>query len=254
MGCRENTDMCKLALDFPGKHINFRNPVDLIPEKFHPHSRIRTVGRKNLQSVPADTEGASVKIHLIAGVLNVDQFSDDLIPVLGHARTKRDHHVLEFLWRTQSVNTGYGGDDDNVLALRHGSSGREPELVDLVIDGRVLGNVGVRGWHICFRLVIIVIGDEILHRILREKLLKFPIKLRRQRLIVRQDQSRLIQLSNNIRHGKRLTRPRHPQQSLELISLLKSLHQFRNRLRLIPSWLVFRMQFKMIHSFLLIFS
>ena len=97
-------------------------------------------------------------------------------------------------------------------------------------------------------------GDEILHRILREKLLKFPIKLRRQRLIVRQDQSRLIQLSNNIRHGKRLTRPRHPQQSLELISLLKSLHQFRNRLRLIPSWLVFRMQFKMIHSFLLIFS
>ena len=50
------------------------------------------------------------------------------------------------------------------------------------------------------------LGDEILHRIIEEELLKLPIQLRRQSLIMSDDQHRFILLLNHIRHGKRLTR------------------------------------------------
>ena len=59
-----------------------------------------------------------------------------------------------------------------------------PELVYLVVDGRVLGNVGVRRWDIGFGLIIIIIGHKILYCILREHLLEFSVELRRKRLVV----------------------------------------------------------------------
>ncbi len=38
--------------------------------------------RKNLQYITAHTERTTVEIHLISGVLNIDQLPDNLIPVL----------------------------------------------------------------------------------------------------------------------------------------------------------------------------
>ena len=56
----------------------------------------------------------------------------------------------------------------------------------------------------CFTLHLGIIGYKILHRILREKFLELAVELRRQRLIVRNDQSRFIELCNDICHGKSL--------------------------------------------------
>ena len=65
----------------------------------------------------SDTYIASMEVHLISGVLNVDQFPDYLIPVFGHSRTQGNHHVKEFLRGTQSVDTGNGGNDHYVFPL-----------------------------------------------------------------------------------------------------------------------------------------
>lgn len=77
------------------------------------------------------------------------------------------------------------------------------------------------------------LGDKIFHCIVRKKRLKLAVQLRRQRLVMRQNQRRLIQLLDNIGHGKSLTRPGNTQQCFKLITLFKALHQLLDSLRLI---------------------
>ena len=113
------------------------------------------------------------------------------------------------------------------------------QLIDLIVDRGILLNIGIRRRHIRLRLIVIIIGDKVLHRIVREKLFHLRIKLCRQRLIVSDHQRRLIELLDHIRHRKRLTGSGHAKQRLKLIPLFKSLHQLLDRLRLISGGLVF---------------
>ena len=73
------------------------------------------------------------------------------------------------------------------------------------------------------------LGDKILHGILRKELLELAVELRSQRLIVSNDKGWLLQLLDDIRHGKCLTRSSNPQQGFKLIAFLKILHQLINR-------------------------
>ena len=66
------------------------------------------------------------------------------------------------------------------------------QLVDLVIDRRILLNIGIRRRHIRLRLIVIVIGNKVFYCIIRKKLLHLPIKLSRQSLIMGNDQGRFI--------------------------------------------------------------
>ena len=117
MRCREDTDVSQLAFDLSCEYVNFCNAVNLISEKFHTHSSIRIVGRINFQGITTNAEGTSVKIHFIAGILNIYKLPDHFISILIHAWTKRNHHVLKFLGRTQTIDAGNRRDDDNVLAF-----------------------------------------------------------------------------------------------------------------------------------------
>ena len=85
------------------------------------------------------------------------------------------------------------------------------------------------------------VGDKIFHCVFRKKFFKFSIQLRRQRLIMRNDQRRFIQLLDHIRHRKCFTGTRNTEQCLTLISFLKSFHQLLNRLRLVTGRLIFGM-------------
>ena len=167
--------MFQTALDFPCQHIDLGDPVNLISEKFHPDCRITVVCRKNLYRVTAHTECTTVKIHVISCVLDIDQCTDDLISVLLHSRTQRNHHSKVVLRAAQTIDTGNRGDHDHIFTLYECRRGRQTQFINLLINRRILGNISVRLWHICLRLIIIVIGDKVFHCILREKLLKLTI-------------------------------------------------------------------------------
>ena len=64
-------------------------------------------------------------------------------------------------------------------------------------------------FHINFEYAIL--GHKIFHRILREELLELPVQLSGEGLIVRYDQSGLVQGGDHIRHGKGLPGTRNPQ-------------------------------------------
>lgn len=85
---------------------------------------------------------------------------------------------------------------------------------DLVVDGGVFFDVGIRVGDVGLRLVVVVIGDEVLHRVVGEELPKLRAELRGQGLVVGQYQRGLLDLLNDRGHGEGLAGAGDAQQCL----------------------------------------
>ena len=79
------------------------------------------------------------------------------------------------------------------------------QLVDLVIDRRVLLDVAVSAGNIGLRLVIVVVGNEVFHGVLREEFLEFRAELGGEYFVVSKYKSWLVDLSDDIGHGEGLS-------------------------------------------------
>jgi hypothetical protein len=60
--------------------------------------------------------------------------------------------------------------------------------VDFFVNRRGFGNVGIRHGNVSFRLVVVVIADEVLDGIVGEKLPQFVTELSRQGFVMGQHQ------------------------------------------------------------------
>ena len=93
-------------------------------------------------------------------------------------------------------------------------------------------------------LVIIVVGDEVFHRVLREKLLELRAQLRGEGLVVRQHERRPLDLFDDARHRERLARARDTEQDLLVEAHLHALRQLFDGLGLVARGLEGRVQLK----------
>ncbi len=173
-------------------HINFLDPVNLIAEKFDPDGPVRRRGRKNFHDIAPHPERPAVKIHIVARILDLHQPPDHVIPVLIHPRSEGNRHILIVNRAAESVNARNAGDDDDIPPLGQRRCRRMAQLVDLLIDRRVLFDIRIRGRDIRFGLVVIVVGDEKFYGVIREKLFELTVELGRQRFIMRDHQRRFI--------------------------------------------------------------
>ena len=109
----------------------------------------------------------------------------------------------------------------HVAPLEKRARGRHAQLVQLVVDGRFLLDVNVGGGNVGFRLVIVVVADEVFHRVLGKEVAKLVVKLRGQGLVVRQHQGGTIEGLHHLGHGKGFARTGNPQQHLMLLSVFE---------------------------------
>ena len=84
------------------------------------------------------------------------------------------------LGRAQPVDAGDGCHNDDVFPVQQRARRGVTHLVDLVVDVGVLLDVGVRMGNVGLRLVVVVVADEILDGVFREKIPQLPIELRLQ--------------------------------------------------------------------------
>jgi hypothetical protein len=101
--------------------------------------------------------------------LQGDELFRDGARVGGFAGLQLERHRGIGLDRADAVDARDRGDDDHVVALQDGPGRGVAHPVDRLVDVGLLLDIGVRARHIGFGLVIVVIGDEILDRILRKK-------------------------------------------------------------------------------------
>ena len=167
--------MIHLTPYFHRKSIQFRDTIDLIPEKFHTIGIIRGIRRNDLQHITTHPKSTTGKIHVVAHILHIYQLSDHLIPILLIPRPQGNHHILVVIRATNTIDAGYRRYDNDIAPLCQGCRSRQTQLVDLIIDGGILGNIGIGRRNICLRLIVIIIGYKIFHRIIGKKFFKLSI-------------------------------------------------------------------------------
>ncbi len=86
-------------------------------------------------------------------------------------------------------------------------------------------------------MIVVVVGNEVLHRIVGEECLELAVQLRRQRLVRCQDQRGALHLLDDVGDAEGLARAGHPQQSLVRQPRLDALDHLPNGLWLIACWL-----------------
>ena len=176
--------------DFSGEWIDLADRVDLIAPHLEPVALI-FVGGIDLDDISAHAKRAAAQIFA-ALVLNIDEaaeqrFARSLLPLFDH----HQHSVIRFR-RADAVNAGNRGDNDNVATFEERARRAHPQFIELVIDGRFFVDVQIGGRHIRFRLVKIVVADEIFDGVVREKAFELVVELRGKRFIVGQHERRAI--------------------------------------------------------------
>ena len=122
------------------------------------------------------------------------------------------------------------------------------QTVDLIIDGAVFLDVGIRMRNVRFRLVIIVIGYKVFHRVFRKEFLELAAQLCGQRLVMSQNDGRFLYFFNDLCHGVRLPGTGHTKHGLFLQTQFHSLCQRFDGFRLITGGNIFTDYFKLTHN------
>ena len=200
---REDEQLVHLAHDVTGQRVQVVQLLHLVAEHLHP-DREFLVRRDDLEGVTAHPERAAVEGHVVAGVLDVDQPPQQLVPLDLGADRELDRAVEVLLRRAQAIDRRHRRDHDHIAAGQQRHRGRVPQPLHLLVDGGVLLDVGVGLRDVRLGLVVVVVGDEVLHRVARHQLAELLGQLGGEGLVRRDDQGRPLQLLDEPGGGRAL--------------------------------------------------
>ena len=144
------------------------------------------------------------------------------------------HHRMVGLGLAEPVDRGDGSDDERVVAFQERLGGGEAHLLDVLVDRRVLLDIGVGGGQIGFRLVVVIVRDEVLHCVVGKELPHLSVELRGQSLVRGEHDGGPLHRLDHAGHAVGLAAARDPQQGLVDEPVLQPPAELANRLRLIP--------------------
>ncbi len=215
--------MLQLPQLLTGQGVHLGDAVDLIAEHLHPQGPILFMRGEDLHIVASDPEGAALKIDVVAGVLNGDQLFQQipLIDLISHRHV--DRHFLIRFRRPKAVDAGDRGDDDHIPAAQQGTGGCVAHAINLIVDGSIFFDKGIGARYVGFRLVVVVVGDEILHGVVGKKGFHLAVELPGQGFVVGQNQCRTLGLLDHLGHGEGLAGACNAKQNLTSARRLQSI-------------------------------
>ena len=232
----------------PGGGVNQRNPFHLVAEKLYADCFTFRISGKHLHHLTAHAERAAGKIKILPLEQAFHQLLQKHVPVHDIPLAHAQRQVPVILRSGQAVNAGNGCHHNHIPPCHQGIHGIQAQAVQLVINGGILFNVGVGTGDIRLRLVIIEIGNVVIHRVIREKTLQLRMKLCGKRLVVGNHQRGPVHPGNQIRHGECLAAPGHSQEPLVLVTRLQRLEQLADGLLLVSGRLEGGIQLKRRHT------
>ena len=234
------------AKQLAGQHVDFAQTVDFVAEKLDADRLFALRGGKNFDRVAAHAEFATHKADVIALVADGDETAEQLLAFERQTAPQHDLQLLILGRVAQAVDTGHAGDNNHVAPLKQRTGRAVAEFVDLVVDHRVLFDIDILARDIRLGLIIVIVGNKIFDRVIREKLAELGAELRGKRLVVRKHKRRAVDVGDDVRHRKGLARAGDAEQRLLGQPRLDARGQLIYRVRLIAGRLVRRMQFKFV--------
>ncbi len=222
-----------------GQRIELGDFLDLVAEEGDAPGAVLVMRGEDLDRIAAHAEGAAAKGLIVALVLKGDEIGDELLAVEPLAELHAEGHGRIGFDRADTVDAGNRGDDDDVVALQQRACGGVAHAVDLLVDRAFLLDIGVGPGHIGLRLVVVVIGNEILDRIFREEALELAIELGGERLVGREDEGRALGALDHLRHCVGLAGARDAEQHLIAVAFFDALDEFGDGGGLVARRLIF---------------
>ncbi len=225
------------------QRLKARDAFDLVAEEFDAQ-RILAAGGAKFHRIAADTELAALEGDVVARVLQVHEAGEELIARQGLPGMDRDDHRLVILLAARAVDARDAGDDDHVAAREERTHRGEAHPLDLLVHGGILFDERVGARDVGLRLVIIEVADEVFDGVVREKTFELGVKLRGERLVVRDDERGFVDVADDVGDGERLARTGDAEQRLVSGAGQHAVRQLRDRLRLVTGGFVGRDEFK----------
>ena len=203
-----------LLADTTGQRIEQLDRIDLVIEELDAHRKFGMLRGEDVDRVAAHPERATREVGVVALVLHRHQPLQQV--ALGDPVPHAHHlpHVEVITRIADAVDAGDAADDDGVTPLEQGLGRRQPHLLDVLVDRRVLLDEQVALRDVGLGLVVVVVRDEVFDGIVREEFAHLGIELRRQRLVRGEHQRRPAQPGDDVGHRVGLARPGYAQQCL----------------------------------------
>ncbi len=217
---REQHEPVELLDDLAGERVDRRDALDLVAEQLEPHGAL-LVGRDTprwCRPAPGTccgrTRSRCARTAARRAGARIDRWSRS-------SPTSRIEALpVVLVGCAEPVDRRHRRDDDHVAPAHDRAGGRVAEPVDLVVDRRVLLDVGVGGREVRLGLVVVVVGDEVLDPVLREQLAELAGELRGQALVGREHDRGPLHLLDHPGDRERLPRAGDAEQRLEPLAPL----------------------------------
>ncbi len=195
------------------------------------------LGREDVDDVAADAKRAAPEVDFVARVLHLRQPADHVVLPQRVALLEVQDHAVVFGRVSDAVDRGDRRHDHAIGALEDRLGRRQAHLLDVLVDRAVLLDVEVARRDVRFRLIVVVVRDEVLDGVVREELAEFGVELRGQRLVGREHERRAAGLRDDVRHRERLARAGDAEERLEREAVGESLEELRDGFRLVAGGL-----------------
>ena len=232
LGRRPDHEVVELRVDLASERVEVRDLLDLVAEEGDAVRRLLVRGL-HLHHVALHAEAPAPEDRVVPDVLALDQLPEDVVAILLLPHFQDQHALAPLLGRAEPVDAGDRRDHDDVAAGQERGRGREPQPGDVVVLRRVLLDVEVGLRDVGLGLVVVVVGDEVLDRVLGEELPELVAELRGERLVVRDDERRALDLLDRPRHRRRLPGPGRAEQGLKAVACADRGRDLVDRARLV---------------------
>ncbi len=223
------------------------DPLDLIPPEFDPYP-LFVVGWKDLHRIATHPEGPRIEGGVVPLVLDPDEILQNVIPAPLFPDRDADHEGPVGRRIAQAINGGDGRHDHDVVTFHERGRRPKPQRLQVLIDRGILLDVDVGRGDVRFGLVVVVVRDEVFDCVAGEELLHLAVELRRERLVVGEDQRRFAVGRDRVCQGHRLAAAGDSEQGLIPIAPDQSRRQFGDGTGLIPGGLKGGDDLKLGHS------
>ena len=169
VGRRKHHGVKPLSVDLARRHVELDDALYLVAEHLDAHAAVVVPRGEDLDHVAAHAEASALKRDIVALVADGDELLQDLLARDRLPLVHGENHLMIALRRAEAVDARDARHDDDVAPLKERTGRGVAQLIDLIVDRRILFNIGIRLGDVRLGLIEVVVADKVADVVVGEK-------------------------------------------------------------------------------------